>query len=59
MSRIETGQLLWRPSAQRRERSHLTRYLAFLEKRGHRFDDYESLWRWSVADLEGFWQSIV
>jgi acetoacetyl-CoA synthetase len=59
MTRVEEGQLLWTPSAGRRARSHLTRYLAFLAQRGREFDDYEALWRWSVEDLEGFWQSIV
>ena len=46
MSRIETGQLLWTPSAERLARSHLTRYLAFLEQRGRKFAGYEALWRW-------------
>lgn len=55
MSRIEEGQLLWTPSAQRLARSHLTRYLAFLGQRGHEFADYEALWRWSVEDLDAFW----
>ena len=26
--------------------------------RGLHFDSYDSLWRWSVEDLEGFWRSI-
>ena len=26
--------------------------------RGLSFDSYDALWRWSVADLDGFWQSI-
>ncbi len=26
--------------------------------RGLRFADYESLWRWSVTDLDAFWQSV-
>src|SRR3954469_9065543 len=59
MSRIEEGQLLWTPPAGRAARSHLTRFLAFLEQRGRPFADYDSLWRWSVQDLEGFWQAIV
>src|SRR4051812_13822832 len=59
MSRIEAGQLLWTPSPERLARSHLTRYLRFLEERGRQFADYEALWRWSVEDIEGFWQSIV
>ena len=37
----------------------ITRYLQWLaEHRGRHFDDYESLWRWSTTDLEGFWSSI-
>jgi acetoacetyl-CoA synthetase len=28
------------------------------EHRGLRFDDYDALWRWSITDLDGFWQSI-
>ena len=59
MSRIDDGQLLWTPPADRLARSHLTHYLAFLEQRGRKFADYGALWRWSVQDLEGFWQSIV
>jgi acetoacetyl-CoA synthetase len=26
--------------------------------RGLSFDNYDALWRWSVTDLEGFWQSV-
>ena len=29
-----------------------------LEQRGLRFADYDALWRWSVSDLDAFWQSI-
>ena len=37
----------------------ITRYQRWLhDKRGLQFDDYESLWRWSVTDLTGFWGSI-
>ncbi|ERI51205.1 acetoacetyl-CoA synthetase [Pseudomonas sp. EGD-AK9] len=28
------------------------------EQRGLRFDSYDALWRWSITDLDGFWQSI-
>ncbi|MDB5732375.1 MAG: acetoacetate-CoA ligase [Variovorax sp.] len=28
------------------------------ETRGMAFDSYDALWRWSVTDLDGFWQSI-
>ncbi len=59
MRKIEEGELLWTPGAGRVARSHLTRYLKWLAARGQRFDDYEALWRWSVADLPAFWQSVV
>ncbi len=59
MTQIQEGALLWKPSAQRLARSHLTKYMAWLAQRGRPFDDYEALWRWSVEDLEGFWGSIV
>jgi len=28
------------------------------EQRGLAFHDYDALWRWSVSDLDAFWQSI-
>jgi len=28
------------------------------ETRGLRFDSYDALWRWSVTELDAFWQSI-
>jgi acetoacetyl-CoA synthetase len=59
MTTIKEGELLWTPSPQRVARSHLTRYLKWLADRGQEFEDYESLWRWSVADLPAFWQSMV
>ena len=37
----------------------ITLYRQWLaEHRGRRFDDYDALWRWSVTDLDAFWQSI-
>lgn len=27
-------------------------------QRGLRFDDYDALWRWSVTELDAFWQSV-
>jgi acetoacetyl-CoA synthetase len=53
------GELLWTPSDEAVERATITRYQRWLEKtRGLRFDDYASLWQWSVDDLDAFWSSI-
>ena len=53
------GELLWRPSAARREKSHLTHFMSWLKReRGLSFDSYHDLWQWSVQDLEAFWAAI-
>ena len=53
------AQPLWRPSPKRVERARITAFLAWLAReRGLTFPDYESLWRWSVTDLEGFWSAV-
>lgn len=50
---------LWRPSAERIERAAITRYRRWLkDRKGLDFADYESLWQWSVTDIEAFWESI-
>jgi len=59
MSAVKEGDLLWTPSPERLARSHLTRYLRWLAERGRKFENYQELWRWSVADLPAFWQSMV
>jgi acetoacetyl-CoA synthetase len=50
---------MWRPSAARKDASGLADYMRRLEQhRGLRFTDYESLWKWSVTELDSFWESI-
>jgi acetoacetyl-CoA synthetase len=50
---------LWEPPAALVERARMTEYMRWLEsERGLRFDGYHELWRWSVEDLEAFWDSI-
>jgi len=50
---------LWTPSPARIESAGITRYLRWLEeRRGLRFDGYDSLWRWSVDQIEDFWESL-
>jgi acetoacetyl-CoA synthetase len=40
-------------------RARITAFQNWLrERRDLRFSDYESLWRWSVSDLDAFWDSI-
>ncbi len=56
---MSAGDLLWTPPADVRDRTRVGDFLRFLERtRGLRFDDYASLWRWSVGDLSGFWSAV-
>lgn len=53
------GRLLWSPSPEQIDASHLHHYQEWLAKRGHiPLGSYEELWRWSIDSLEDFWQSI-
>src|SRR5574338_546016 len=55
----DNGSPLWRPSAERIANAGITRYLNWLQKtRGLHFDNYESLWRWSIDRIEDFYESI-
>src|SRR4051812_20463636 len=55
----EEGKLLWEPTDEQKARANITRYMRWLaEHRGRSFDSYQSLWAWSVDDLDGFWSSI-
>jgi acetoacetyl-CoA synthetase len=56
---VTEGQLLWTPRPEFAAGSNVARYQRWLAtERGVHTDDYESLRRWSVTDLEGFWRSI-
>lgn len=51
--------ILWEPSKERSDASRMAEYIAYLEKeRGLRFQDYNDLWRWSVSEIETFWETI-
>ncbi len=52
--------IVWTPSPERIEHATLTRYQRWLAaERGVATSSYDELWRWSVADLDAFWQSIA
>lgn len=59
MQNIKEGTLLWEPSPERKNDTNLNKYMAYLERTyGHKFNDYSSLWAWSVEQPEQFWESI-
>jgi acetoacetyl-CoA synthetase len=56
---MQPGELLWAPGPDRIRRANVTALGDWLAlERGRHFADYRALWRWSVDDLEGFWQAL-
>src|SRR5690625_5680137 len=59
MSHIQEGTLLWEPSEKWKNQSNLYDYMAWLKReKGLEFQNYATLWQWSVDELEQFWRSI-
>jgi acetoacetyl-CoA synthetase len=51
--------VLWTPPGDVLETTRIGDYLRFLYRsRSLSFDSYDPAWRWSVANIEEFWQSI-
>jgi acetoacetyl-CoA synthetase len=56
---MRAGEPLWTPGPDRIRRANVTALADWLAReRGRQFADYRALWRWSVEDLEGFWQAL-
>jgi len=54
-----TGKVLWTPTPERADASSMAKFEQFVgETRGLEFADYNEMWRWSVDDLEAFWNAI-
>ncbi len=55
----DTPPVLWSPSPSFRENSRLAHYLKWLDaNKGLKFADYASVWKWSVEEVEDFWESL-
>ncbi len=60
MADIAPGTLLWEPPADARSRTNMGRFLDHAERStGRALPDHDAAWRWSVEDLDGFWQAII
>ncbi len=51
---MSSNPIIWSPSLERMQSSAM---FDFMRERG--FDDYDSLYRWSVEDLESFWRCVA
>src|SRR5699024_4908421 len=59
MGHIEEGTLLWKPNESWKENAHIYQYMNWLKThKNMHFSDYQSLWKWSVTNLEDFWESL-
>ncbi len=55
---VTEGQHLWAASEARKSGLNLTRFIDWLNTRGHGFSGYADLQAWSIADLSGFWGAV-
>ncbi len=56
---ITEGTILWEPGEDVVSRANMTRYMQWLAaQNGLTFGDYNSLWQWSVTEIEDFWRSL-
>ena len=50
---------LWQPSAERIANANITRFIEFANReRGANLTDFDSLYDWSVTELETFWDAV-
>ncbi|MEP7313865.1 MAG: acetoacetate--CoA ligase [Pseudomonadota bacterium] len=55
---VRQGELLWTPTPERIARARITDFRRWLQaEHGRSFGSYEEMWRWSVTDLDAFWQA--
>ncbi|MQA95129.1 MAG: acetoacetate--CoA ligase [Streptosporangiales bacterium] len=59
VGRVEEGVRLWEPGTEAAEHARVTRYTDWLARDGGPdFGSYDELWRWSVTDVDAFWDSL-
>ncbi len=53
------GKMLWKPSDERVKASAMYRFMQVVNTRfGHNFNNYNSLYRWSVEAIPDFWETF-
>src|SRR5690242_9662981 len=59
MKAITEGALLWEPTRQQIENAGVSHFMNWLENEKNLFFNTQSeLWKWSVDELESFWESV-
>lgn len=55
---ISEGSVLWEPSQEVAADARITRFMRWLRDRDVPAGSYDELWRWSVTDIDAFWDAI-
>jgi acetoacetyl-CoA synthetase len=56
---VQEGSVLWAPSADQVQATRLAEYQRWLaDQRGLHLHEYQSLWQWSVDELDSFWRTV-
>lgn len=59
MGKIKEGTLLWEPSEDQKEKTAIYDYMIWLKENKRLYlNDYNELWKWSVDEIEEFWESL-
>src|SRR5690625_2921421 len=59
MDKIQEGTLLWEPNEDYKEQTALNDYMKWLKNNKQIYvDNYNDLWKWSVNEVESFWESL-
>ncbi|NLB48118.1 MAG: acetoacetate--CoA ligase [Microbacteriaceae bacterium] len=57
---VGAPEVTWAPTADTLQRSRMERFRAWAETRySVELPDYRALWRWSITELDTFWQAVV
>ena len=53
-------QVLWEPSNYHYNDSNIAKYISFVNKTyDQSFKDYDTLYDWSISNIEDFWESVA
>ncbi|MEK4147805.1 acetoacetate--CoA ligase [Robertmurraya sp. FSL W8-0741] len=56
---VKEGELLWQPSDDFQKQSNMVDYMKWLQSNKNlHFKNYEEMWKWSVTEIESFWESL-
>ncbi|MFC5744239.1 acetoacetate--CoA ligase [Actinomadura rugatobispora] len=55
---VAEGTLLWEPSEEVVAGSRTTAFMRWLRERGVEAGSYDELWRWSVTEVDAFWDAL-